>query len=136
MLSAPDFRILSHMLDQKNVVFSDDIPDFFTEIRMDHLENLGYVQRISYPSGRFFYRLLPAGEDALSEEQKRRDQESDQERQLIVDSIQQKRNNIKSFCRDLLVGIIGGLVVLAVEHRYEAVHFLRVTIHKIWSMLH
>ena len=136
MLSAPDFRILSHMLDQNNVVFSDDIPEFFTEVRMDHLENLGYVQRISYPSGRFFYRLLPAGEDALSEEQKRRDQESDQKRQLLADAIQERHNKKKSFCRDLLVGILGGLVVLAVEHRHEFNDFLRVTIYRIWSMLH
>lgn len=88
------------------------------------------------PRGLCYVILASAGRDALIEEQDRRNQNANHERQLIIDSIKEKSNNIKSFCRDLLIGVIGGLVVLAVEHFNEVGYFLRVTLHKVWSMLH
>lgn len=67
MISEADFRILSSIQSNGNIVFSDQMPANFTPLRMDHLVSMNYLHRAVHPSGMIVYQLLPAGEDALSE---------------------------------------------------------------------
>lgn len=67
MLSSTDKQILEFLLNNQKCAFRgvDPLPSVCTEVRMEHLSALGFVQ-IGHVNGTACYILTPEGEDALS----------------------------------------------------------------------
>lgn len=85
MLSSENARILLFIKENDNVVFSNELPAFVTQLRLEALLNLGYIHCAVHSSGIAVYQLLPAGEDELSAftqyEEKRAADEADKRRE-------------------------------------------------------
>ena len=135
-----DYIILEEIKTGESVCM-DDFPEFKRK-RASFLEQKGLVTIQSKFNPKYitvqsrYVSITPAGMDALSSDQKKREQEADNDRKFIADSAQQKANNRNAFCRDLVIAIISGLVVLAVEHCGEIINFFRVSIDSILSLFH
>lgn len=118
MLSEPNARILQHILSQGNVVFTHELPEGFTAVRLEGLVDLGFLHPIVHPiCGLIGYQLLPAGEDALAEKKRVEqemlqdvaDQKADEKRRSS-ERAQDKRRDFVYFILGLLFGWLLGLV--------------------------
>lgn len=117
MLSSENARILKWVKNHDRCFFSDDdsIPDWITEVRLDHLVNLGFLHYTCDSSGIGFYQLLPAGEDALSEKQRADDEVRNQAAQYEEEKRAHIRERKQDFVRDFVFLIIGALLTVIVE---------------------
>lgn len=92
MLSDANVRILQYVKENGNIVFSDELPDFFTPVRAEHLVELGFLHYACNSSGFGIYQLLPAGEDALSASADEKRRSTDQEEYArLQNQLQDKR---------------------------------------------
>lgn len=116
MLSDANVRILQYVKENGNIVFSDELPDFFTPVRAEHLVDLGFLHYACNSSGFGIYQLLPAGEDALSEKQRFDNQLKEDAANKRADEARHRKERKLDFVRDLVLLFVGSALTLFFEH--------------------